>query len=44
MTTLEKPARIAFLLDNLSGGGAEKVVLNLAAGLARLGHPVVLRN
>jgi glycosyltransferase involved in cell wall biosynthesis len=42
MTTLEKPARIAFLLDNLSGGGAEKVVLNLAAGLARLGHPVDL--
>ncbi|VAW79915.1 Alpha-1,4-N-acetylgalactosamine transferase PglJ [hydrothermal vent metagenome] len=34
--------RIAFLLDNLSGGGAEKVILNLAAGFTRLGHPVDL--
>jgi glycosyltransferase involved in cell wall biosynthesis len=42
MTESEQPARIAFLLDNLSGGGAEKVVLNLAAGFARLGHPVDL--
>jgi len=39
---LEQPLRIAFLLDNLSGGGAEKVVLNLAAGFARLGHRVDL--
>jgi len=38
----EQPFRIAFLLDNLSGGGAEKVVLNLAAGFARLGHRVDL--
>ena len=38
----EQPVRIAFLLDNLSGGGAEKVILNLAAGFARLGHPVDL--
>jgi glycosyltransferase involved in cell wall biosynthesis len=42
MTKREKSARIAFLLDNLSGGGAEKVILNLAAGFARLGHPVDL--
>lgn len=42
MTGLEQPTHIAFLLDNLSGGGAEKVVLNLAAGFARLGHPVDL--
>lgn len=42
MEESEKPARIAFLLDNLSGGGAEKVILNLAAGFARLGHPVDL--
>jgi glycosyltransferase involved in cell wall biosynthesis len=42
MTESEQPARIAFLLDNLSGGGAEKVVLNLAAGFARRGHPVDL--
>ena len=34
--------RIAFLLDNLSGGGAEKVILNLAAGFARLGYQVDL--
>ena len=42
MTTSEQPARIAFLLDNLSGGGAEKVMLNLAAGFAKLGYPVDL--
>ena len=34
--------RVAFLLDNLAGGGAEKVMLNLAYGIARLGHPVDL--
>ena len=34
--------RIAFLLDNLSGGGAEKVILNLAAGFSRLGYQVDL--
>ncbi len=39
---MEQPFRIAFLLDNLSGGGAEKVILNLAAGFSRLGHPVDL--
>lgn len=32
--------RVAFLLDNLAGGGAEKVILNLAGGFAGLGHPV----
>ncbi len=42
MEQSEQPLRIAFLLDNLSGGGAEKVILNLAAGFARLGHPVDL--
>jgi len=31
-------ARIAFLLDSLSGGGAEKVVLNLAGGFADAGY------
>ena len=35
-----RPARISFLLDNLTGGGAEKVILNLASGFMRLGHPV----
>ena len=34
--------RVAFLLDNLAGGGAEKVMLNLAHGMAGLGHPVDL--
>lgn len=43
MTTPEfVPARISFLLDNLTGGGAEKVILNLARGFARLGHHVDL--
>jgi glycosyltransferase involved in cell wall biosynthesis len=42
MEQSEQPMRIAFLLDNLSGGGAEKVILNLAAGFARRGHPVDL--
>jgi len=37
-----RPARIAFLLDNLTGGGAEKVILNLARGFAGLGHQVDL--
>ena len=43
MTVLKtQPARISFLLDNLTGGGAEKVILNLARGFARLGHQVDL--
>lgn len=42
MEQLKQPERITFLLDNLSGGGAEKVILNLAAGFARQGHPVDL--
>ncbi|GMQ89533.1 MAG: glycosyltransferase [Gammaproteobacteria bacterium] len=37
-----QPARISFLLDNLTGGGAEKVILNLARGFARVGHQVDL--
>jgi glycosyltransferase involved in cell wall biosynthesis len=35
-------ARISFLLDSLSGGGAEQVILNLASGFAERGHPVDL--
>lgn len=42
MEPTETPLRIAFLLDNLSGGGAEKVILNLAAGFAGRGHHVDL--
>jgi glycosyltransferase involved in cell wall biosynthesis len=37
-----QPARIAFLLDNLSGGGAERVILNLASGFASAGCVVDL--
>lgn len=36
------PRRIAFLLDNLNGGGAEKVVLDIAAGFADIGYQVDL--
>lgn len=32
--------RIGFILTNLAGGGAEKAVLNTAAGLAERGHRV----
>jgi glycosyltransferase involved in cell wall biosynthesis len=35
-------ARIAFLLDSLSGGGAEKVILNLASGFSSAGYSVDL--
>jgi glycosyltransferase involved in cell wall biosynthesis len=34
--------RIAFLLDNLRGGGAERVVLNIASEFVALGHAVDL--
>ena len=34
--------RIAFLLDNLSGGGAERVILNLASGFSAAGYVVDL--
>lgn len=34
--------RIAFLLDNLNGGGAERVVLGMASGFAALGYTVDL--
>ncbi len=37
-----QPVRIAFLLDNLSGGGAERVILNLASGFASAGYVVDL--
>jgi glycosyltransferase involved in cell wall biosynthesis len=37
-----QPVRIAFLLDNLSGGGAERVILNLASGFASAGFVVDL--
>jgi len=40
MNQKARPARISFLLDNLTGGGAEKVILNLASGFMKLGHPV----
>jgi len=36
------PRRVAFLLDNLNGGGAERVVLGMAAGFAGLGYEVDL--
>ncbi len=36
------PQRIAFLLDNLNGGGAERVVLAMASGFAALGYEVDL--
>jgi len=36
------PLRIAFLLDSLSGGGAEKVMLTLAEGFANRGYIVDL--
>ena len=43
MTVQKKQApRIAFLLDSLSGGGAEQVILNLANGFASAGFTVDL--
>ena len=36
------PQRIAFLLDNLNGGGAERVVLAMASGFSALGYEVDL--
>lgn len=46
MMALEKgrvtPQRVAFLLDNLNGGGAERVVLDTAEGFAALGYDVDL--
>lgn len=36
------PQRVAFLLDNLSGGGAERVVLGMASGFSALGYEVDL--
>jgi glycosyltransferase involved in cell wall biosynthesis len=37
-----QPERLAFLLDNVSGGGAERVMLNLASGFAAAGYVVDL--
>jgi glycosyltransferase involved in cell wall biosynthesis len=37
-----RPQRVAFLLDNLNGGGAERVVLDTASGFAALGYDVDL--
>ena len=37
-----KPQRVAFLLDNLNGGGAERVVLAMASGFSALGYEVDL--
>lgn len=46
MTALEtgrvNPRRVAFLLDNLNGGGAERVLLDTAGGFAALGYDVEL--
>lgn len=36
------PQRVGFLLDNLSGGGAERVVLAMASGFSALGYEVDL--
>ena len=36
------PQRIAFLLDNLRGGGAERVVLNIASEFVASGHAIDL--
>ncbi|RLA48947.1 MAG: glycosyltransferase [Gammaproteobacteria bacterium] len=36
------PQRIAFLMDNLKGGGAERVMLSLASGFSALGYDVDL--
>lgn len=37
-----RPQRVAFLLDNLKGGGAERVVLGLASGFSDMGYEVDL--
>ncbi|MBS1210360.1 MAG: WbwB [Proteobacteria bacterium] len=36
----ERPRRIGLLIDSLIGGGAERVVLNLAEGFRQRGHEV----
>jgi glycosyltransferase involved in cell wall biosynthesis len=36
------PERVAFLLDNLNGGGAERVILDIAEGFSALGYDVDL--
>ncbi len=36
------PRRVSFLLDNLDGGGAERVVLEMASGFAAMGYGVDL--
>ena len=41
-TIQARPQRVAFLLDNLNGGGAERVVLDLASGVSELGYEVDL--
>lgn len=41
-TVQARPQRVAFLLDNLNGGGAERVVLGMAAGFSALGYEVDL--
>ena len=37
MVTLEKPNRVALFLPDLDGGGAERVMVNLAQGLCDAG-------
>jgi glycosyltransferase involved in cell wall biosynthesis len=41
-TEQNKPQRVAFLLDNLNGGGAERVTLDMASGFAAIGYDVDL--
>lgn len=38
------PLRILFVIDGLSGGGAERIILRLAGHMADLGHSVALAN
>ncbi|WP_211236848.1 glycosyltransferase [Chitinimonas koreensis] len=40
--SIARPLTVVLLIDGLPGGGAEKVVLTLAAAMARAGHAVTL--
>ena len=41
-TAQVRSRRVAFLLDNLNGGGAERVILGIASGFSELGYQVDL--
>jgi glycosyltransferase involved in cell wall biosynthesis len=41
-TKQARTQRVAFLLDNLNGGGAERVVLDIASGFSAIGYEVDL--